>query len=82
LSFDTFPILRVTYGIFKGNMTQDIDVNEFSPSKSEKAKGTKLNFKDIKQLDWMPSKPEPKEIRSGTNKEIDLEKDDDQKKLF
>ncbi len=82
LSFDTFPILRVTYGIFKGNMTQDIDVNEFSPIKSEKAKGTKLNFKDIKQLDWMPSKPEPKEIRSGTNKEIDLEKDDDQKKLF
>jgi topoisomerase IV subunit A len=82
LSFDTFPILRVTYGIFKGNMTQDIDVNEFSPSKSEKAKGTKLNFKDIKQLDWMPSKPEPKETRSGTNKEIDLEKDDDQKKLF
>jgi len=82
LTFDTFPMLRVTYGIFKGKMTQDIDVSEFSPAKTEKAKGTKLNFKVIKQLEWLPSKPEPKQKRTGTGKEVDLEKDDDQKKLF
>ncbi len=82
LSFDTFPMLRVTYGIFKGKMTQDININDFCPSKTEKAKGTKLNFKDIKQLDWLPPKPEPKEKKTGTGKVVDLEKDDDQKKLF
>lgn len=82
LSFDTYPILRVTYGIFKGKMTQDIDVNDFSPAKAVSAKGSKLNFKDIKQLDWMPSKPEPVEKRSGTDKVVDLEKDDPEKKLF
>lgn len=82
LSFDTFPMLRVTYGIFKGKMSQDIDVSEFSPAKTEKAKGTKLNFKDIKQMEWLEPKPEPKGKRIGTGKEVDFEGDDNQKKLF
>lgn len=82
LSFDTFPMLRVTYGIFKGKMSQDINLHEFCPVKTEKAKGTKLNFKDIKQLDWLPSLPEPVSKKSGTEKEVDLEKYDSQKKLF
>lgn len=82
LSFDTYPMLKVTYGIFKGKMSQDININDYCPVKTEKAKGTKLNFKDIKQLDWLPSLPEPAGKKSGTGKEVDLEKDDNQKKLF
>lgn len=78
LSFDTFPMLRVTYGIFKGQMSQDLNLHEECPMKGEKAKGTKLNFKDVKKLDWLTPLPEPPGMKD--NSEVNI--DDGQKELF
>lgn len=94
VSTDKYPILQVTYSIYKGKekLIQQINISDQFQIKSEKAKGNKLNFKDIKKLEWLPSLPEPDELEEyvmtngngGDNirKEVDLEDDDDQKKLF
>lgn len=93
-STDRYPILQVTYSVFKGKekLVQTIDIAEQYPIKSEKAKGSKLNYKDIKKLEWLTPLPEPDELAEFeiTNghgedmirKEIDLGDDDDQKSLF
>jgi hypothetical protein len=75
--------------VYKGKekLFQDVNVSEQYPVKSEKAKGNKLNFKDIKKVEWLPSLPEPDEaaefeITNGhshsdsVHKEVDFDGDD------
>lgn len=94
ISTDRYPMLRVTYSIYKGKekLYQDINIAELYPVKSEKAKGSRLNFKDIKKLEWLAPLPEPDEEMEYDDtgespdalirKEVDFEGEDGQSSLF
>jgi len=94
VSTDRYPMLRVTYSVYKGKekLVQDVNIAESYPVKSEKAKGSRLSFKDIKKLEWAAPLPEPDEaaefeITNGggehfVRKEVDFEGEDSELKLF
>lgn len=93
-STDVFPVLHVSHGSARSKNISEIEIkiSDSVPVRSEKAKGNKLSYKEIKKFEFGDPLPEPEpEVKKedkitpsakSNRKEIDLPDDDVQKSLF
>jgi topoisomerase-4 subunit A len=91
VSTDSYPMLMITAKRNQSLEKDVLNVHEQVGVINEKSKGKKLNYRDIKLLSWMDPLPEPSYMTEKQEdepetgdivKEIDLEADDEQQKLF